>query len=377
MAPSATSLGEHTSESIAEKELDHQSGGGSNVSDVSSVANNRSLSQKEDVESGVLQSGEQVPTKASADVNIEQHEEDVVDWDGDDDPEHPYNMPFWRIVINSVVLSILGFLSPLSSSILAPAVNQVMEEFQVESELLEPFVVSIYTLALAFGPMIWAPLSEIYGRLWIYHITNVGFIAFTVACAVAPSMSSLLGFRFLAGLFGSCIITNCGGSFADMLPAEKRGVVMSFFILGPILGPIIGPVGGGFLATKMGWRWVFWLVAIVAGLVAVMMLLFSRETYGPVILQRRAARLRKETGNPRLHAKNRYGLSPWAVVRHDIVRPFRLLIRSPISIVCALYMAFVYGILHLLITSISQVYQETYGFAPNISGLAFLGLGIG
>lgn len=115
MAPSATSLGEHTSESIAEKELDHQSGGGSNVSDVSSVANNRSLSQKEDVESGVLQSGEQVPTKASADVNIEQHEEDVVDWDGDDDPEHPYNMPFWRIVINSVVLSILGFLSPLSS----------------------------------------------------------------------------------------------------------------------------------------------------------------------------------------------------------------------------------------------------------------------
>lgn len=168
-----------------------------------------------------------------------------------------------------------------------------------------------------------------------------------------------------------------GGSFADMLPPEKRGVVMSFFIMGPILGPIIGPIGGGFLAAKMGWRWVFWLVAIVAGFVAIMMLIFTKETYGPVILHRRAARLRKETGNPRLHAKNRDGLSPWAILRHDIVRPFRLLIRSPISIMCALYMAIVYGILNLLITSISQVYQETYNFAPNISGLAYLGLGIG
>ncbi|KAF3058488.1 Conidial yellow pigment biosynthesis polyketide synthase [Daldinia childiae] len=363
MALSVTSLGEQTSESIVEKELDDQPG--------------ERGSQNVDVESGVVPSSDQLLTKESPDDSTEQREENVVDWDGDDDPDHPYNMAHWRIVISSIVLSIQGFLSPLSSAILAPAVNQVMEEFQVESDLLEAFVVSIYTLALAFGPMIWAPLSEIYGRLWVYHITNLGFIAFTVGCAVAPSMSSLLGFRFLAGIFGSCIITNSGGSIADMLPPEKRGLVLSFFIMGPILGPIIGPVGGGFLATKMGWRWVFWLVAIVAGFVAIMMLLFSKETYGPVILERRAARLRKETGNPHLHAKNRDGLSPWAILQHDIVRPFRLLMRSPISIICALYMAVVYGTLNLLITSISQVYQETYGFAPNISGLAFLGLGIG
>ncbi|OTA99700.1 hypothetical protein M426DRAFT_16165 [Hypoxylon sp. CI-4A] len=377
----ATSLGEHASDSVAEKTLDdHPGRQGSRLIHSSSIIQPSDISeasQNVDVENGVTQSDSQSATKTSLDGGAEQHEADVVTWDGDDDPEHPYNTPSWRIVINSILLAILGFLTPLSSSILAPAVDQVMREFQVESDLLESFVVSIFTLALAFGPMIWAPLSEIYGRLWVYHITNVAFIAFTVACAVAPSMSSLLGFRFLAGLFGSCVITNSGGSFADMLPPEKRGVVMSFFIMGPILGPIIGPIGGGFLAAKMGWRWVFWLVTIVAGFVAIMMLLFTKETYGPVILQRRAARLRKETGNPRLHAKNRDGLSPWAILRHDIVRPFRLLIRSPLSIICALYMAIVYGTLNLLITSISEVYQETYGFAPNISGLAFLGLGIG
>lgn len=194
----------------------------SNISDASSIGDNRSPSQNADTESGVPQSGDQFPTKVSPGDGAGQHEEDVVGWDGDDDPEHPYNTPLWRIVINSILLSILGLLSPLASSILAPAVDQVMKEFQVESDLLESFVVSIYTLALAFGPMIWAPLSEIYGRLWIYHITNVAFIAFTVACAVAPSMSSLLGFRFLAGLFGSCVITNKGARSQTCCPRRSE-----------------------------------------------------------------------------------------------------------------------------------------------------------
>ncbi|KAI1734863.1 major facilitator superfamily domain-containing protein [Xylaria scruposa] len=301
----------------------------------------------------------------------------VVGWDGDDDPEHPYNAPRWRIYVNAILLSILGFLVPLSSAIVAPATGQVMAEFNTTSDLLEAFVVSVFVLALAFGPLIWAPLSEIYGRLYIYHGTNLGFILFTVACALAPSLSSLIGFRFVAGFFGSCIIANGAGSFTDMMPPQRRGVFMSLYILGPILGPIIGPVGGGFLSAAIGWRWVFWLVAILAGFVAVAMLAFTQETYAPAILQHRVNCLRRETGNNRLLAKNQKDLSAWAILRHGIVRPMKLLVLSPISLICSLYMAIVYGILNLLFTSISQVYQENYNFAPNISGLAFLGLGIG
>jgi multidrug resistance protein len=272
-----------------------------------------------------------------------------------------------------------------------------MAEFHSTSELLEAFIVSVFVLGvgeaggvgslnqfttdlcaqLAFGPLIWAPLSEIYGRLYVYHGTNVGFIVFTIACAVAPSLSSLIGFRFVAGFFGSCIIANGAGSFADMMPPQRRGVFLSLYILGPICGPVIGPVGGGFLSAAKGWRWVFWLVAIVAGFVATMMLVFTRETYAPVLLQRKVNRLRRETGNTRLSAKNTNALSPGAVLRHAIVRPMKLLALSPIGLICSLYMAIVYGILNLLFTSISQVYQENYDFAPNISGLAFLGLGIG
>ncbi|KAI1810484.1 MFS general substrate transporter [Poronia punctata] len=305
------------------------------------------------------------------------HDETSVGWDGDNDPEHPYNQPRWRIMTTGILLAVLGFLVPLSSSIVAPASGEVLAEFNTTSELLEAFVVSIFVLGLAFGPMIWAPLSEIYGRLWIYHGTNLCFILFTIACALAPSMSSLLAFRFLAGFFGSCIVANGAASFADMMPPQRRGVFMSLFVLGPICGPVIGPVGGGFLSAAKGWRWVFWLVTIVAGFVAIMMVILCRETYAPVILQRKVNRLRRETGNTKLVVKDQKQDSAWDILRAGIERPLRLLLLSPVGLICSLYMAIVYGILNLMFTSISQVYQETYGFAPNISGLAFLGLGIG
>ena len=136
---------------------------------------------------------------------------------------------------------------------------------------------------MAIGPLLLSPLSEIYGRLIIYHISNVGFVAFSVACAVAPSLETLIVFRFLEGCFGSCGVTNAGASIADMVPEERRGKYLAAVSAGTLLGPILGPVIAGFLITAKGWRWVFWLVTIVSGAMSIVMLLLGRETYHPVI----------------------------------------------------------------------------------------------
>lgn len=96
---------------------------------------------------------------------------------------------------------------------------------------------SVYILGFAAGPLVIAPLSEMFGRVPIYNICNVLFVVFTVACAVAPSMSSLIAFRFLAGCFGIAPITNGGGTIADIMPPEKRGSAMSIWAIGPLLGP--------------------------------------------------------------------------------------------------------------------------------------------
>jgi len=132
---------------------------------------------------------------------------------------------------------------PLASSIFAPSIDQVMREFHSTNEQLASFIVSVYLLGYCFGPLVIAPLSEMYGRLPLYHICNVLFVAFTVACAKAPNLGGLIAFRLLAGLAGSCPLTIGAGSLADMISKEKRGAAMSSWALGPLFGPVIGPIG--------------------------------------------------------------------------------------------------------------------------------------
>lgn len=304
-------------------------------------------------------------------------EANVVWWNGPDDPENPYNWPTWRKVTNCTLISAMTFITPLGSSIFAPGVPQLMIEFGSPSPELAAFVVSVYVLGFAAGPMLVAPLSEIYGRNIVYHFCNVCFIGFLVGSALAPTLGALIAFRFLSGVFGSCPLTNGGGSIADMIKQEHRGAAMAAFSIGPLLGPIIGPVAGGFLADAKGWRWVFWVLVIVSGFFAVVMFIFARETFAPVILQKRVDRLRKETGNDLLRSKLDAGLSPTDHLKRGILRPIKMLIYSPICIIFALYVAVVYGYLYLMFTSITEVFMKNYGFSASKVGLVYLGLGIG
>lgn len=144
----------------------------------------------------------------------------------------------------------------------APGIPQVLRDFKTDSNTAATFVVSIFVLGFAFGPLIIAPLSEMYGRVIIYHVSNVFFVTFTICCAVAKNMDMLMAFRFLSGFAGVATITCGGGTIVDMMPPEKRGGAMAIWSFGPLLGPIIGPVCGGFLIEASSWRWVFWLITL-------------------------------------------------------------------------------------------------------------------
>lgn len=131
----------------------------------------------------------------------------------------------------------------------------------------------------AFGPLLCAPMSELYGRLIVYRVTTVLFIIFTIACAFAPSLNSLIAFRFLAGSAGSAPLVLGSGTIADCYPREQRGTAMAVFSMGPLLGPVIGPVAGSFLSQDAGWRWVFRLIAILSGVVGLVGLYISSLSF--------------------------------------------------------------------------------------------------
>lgn len=137
----------------------------------------------------------------------------------------------WGIL---AVLSFLTLVTPLGSSMFAPGVPQVMRDFDNTSTTLATFVVSIYILGFAFGPLFVAPSSEMLGRMPVYHCGNVLFVLFTIGSALSKNMGMLIGFRFLQGLAGSTPITIGGGTIADCMPVENRGRAIAIWSMGPL-----------------------------------------------------------------------------------------------------------------------------------------------
>jgi hypothetical protein len=179
--------------------------------------------------------------KGSAETTADGSEDpNIVWWDGPDDPHNPMNYSRFLKLGTIGVVSAICFVTPLASSMFAPGVPQLMLEFESSNAELAGFVVSIYILGFAIGPLLFAPLSEIYGRLPVYHVCNILFIVFTIACARSTNLNMLIGFRLLAGTFGSAPLVNGGGSIADIIVQEKRGGAMALFAMGPIVGPISG-----------------------------------------------------------------------------------------------------------------------------------------
>ncbi|EXJ66736.1 uncharacterized protein A1O5_09931 [Cladophialophora psammophila CBS 110553] len=303
----------------------------------------------------------------------------LVGWDEpeDKDPANPLNwkpLRKWGII---AVLSSITFLTPLASSMFAPGVPQVMSDFDNDSSILATFVVSIFVLGFAIGPLLLAPLSEMIGRTVVYHVCNVGFIGFSVACALATNMDMLVAFRFFAGFVGVAAITCGSGTIADMIPQKERGRAMAAWSMGPLLGPILGPVAGGFLVQAKGWRWSFWVIAICAAAVTVAAFLVLRESYAPVLLARKARELRKKKGNPLYRSKLDNGEPQKQLWARSLVRPAKMLLLSPIVSLMSVYVAVMYGVLYILFTTFTFVYQDQYGFSASSAGLSFLGAGIG
>jgi len=162
---------------------------------------------------------------------------DTVFWDGPDDPENPMNWSPKLKIFNVVQVSAWTLLTPLASSMVAPGTLDILTDFNSTNITLGSFIVSIFLLGYTVGPLIIAPLSEMYGRIPLYHACNALFVVWSIACAFAPNLGALLAFRFFQGAVGVCPLTIGSGTISDLIPNEKRGKYMSMYSIGPLLGP--------------------------------------------------------------------------------------------------------------------------------------------
>lgn len=164
---------------------------------------------------------------------------------------------------------------------------------------------------------------------------------------------------------------------------------MGVYTLAPILGPVIGPIAGGFIAQKTTWRWVFWSSSALAAGIQAVGLIWLRESHVPTILKKKRDRLVKETGNDQLYIDPTYintnvntnpqGLPPTLLrsISTALVRPARLISTQPIIQVIALYMAYLFGVMYLVLVTFPDVWSEVYGETLGIGGIHYISIASG
>ncbi|KAG2110960.1 MFS polyamine transporter [Suillus discolor] len=320
--------------------------------------------------------GELLATTNNADVLI-------VDWDGPDDPQNPKNWSYRRKWAATIIISSFTFISPVSSSMIAPATGQVASAFGIDNDVMLALTTSIFVLAYAMGPLFLGPLSEIYGRSRVLQLANLWYLVWNLVCGFAQSESQLLAFRFLAGLGGSAPLSIGGGFLGDCWQPHERGRAVAIYSLAPLMGPVVGPITGAWVAQYSTWRWVFWSTCIVDAVIQIIGMFALQETYAPVLLERKAERIRRSMDAEKAPYREIRTVfegqdRSWqAIMAKSLSRPFVLFAHEPIVQLLGVYMAYLYGTLYLFLTTMPSIFQGTYHQSVGISGLHYAALGIG
>ncbi|KAL1707414.1 major facilitator superfamily domain-containing protein [Schizophyllum commune] len=296
----------------------------------------------------------------------------------DNDPENPQNWSRLKKWYLTMFGGVLVLNATFASSAPSGVIMQMMEEFTFSREVAT-LTIALFVAGYCVGPLFWGPLSESYGRRIPFIVAFFVYTCFQVGCALSPNTASIIIFRFLGGTFAAAPLTNSGALISDIWDARTRGKALAMFTLAPFAGPSLGPTVAGFMnVAGLSWRWVFWVLTIFAGTCLILIIFTVPETYAPVILKRKAERLRKETGDDRYYALIETNkISFTKRLEHIVARPFRIMFTEPMLLAVTIYMSFIYGCVYLLFEAYPIVFSEGHHFNTGISGLMFLPILVG
>lgn len=133
------------------------------------------------------------------------------------------------------------------------SLTQLAEDLGIRSTFVVQLISSLLRLVLMVGPLVIAPMSEVYGRRVTLQDANVFFLLFALRCGFTRSESQMIAFCILSGLGGCTPQALSGSVIQDLLSPEERGIAVALYSLAPLLGPTLGPLTGGFVAEHTSW----------------------------------------------------------------------------------------------------------------------------
>ncbi|RAL07667.1 MFS transporter [Aspergillus homomorphus CBS 101889] len=271
---------------------------------------------------------ERMPSRSADDSKMTS---DLVCWDGDEDSKRPSNMSTFRKYVITINLGLITFCVTFASSVFSTATTVTAKEYGVSEEVMI-LGTSLFVLGFALGPMIFGPLSELYGRRTPLFIGFLVFAIFQIPVAVAQNLQTIFICRFLEGVFGSSPLAIVSGNLADMFDPVQRVIAVAVFAASIFIGPVAGPIVGGF-----------------------------------------AKRLRFHAKNWAFHAPaEAQSTEPRDIFERYLLRPILMLFQEPILLLVTLYMGFIYGFLYLCFEVYPIAFQEVREWDAGVGELPFL-----
>ncbi|KAI6153928.1 major facilitator superfamily domain-containing protein [Pisolithus tinctorius] len=293
--------------------------------------------------------------------------------------ERPYSIytpaERWFIV---VMASVAALFSPLAAMTYMPAIPVIATDFHKSVELIN-LTVTVYMVFQGISPVFWGTLADYVGRRPIFLSC---MLVLTVACiGLASTPTSdywlLLMLRCVQAAGSASTVALGAGVIGDIATRAERGSFFGLFSVGPLFGPTFGPVIGGVLTQTLGWRWIFWILAIASALCFVALLVFFPETLRQLVGDGSVLPSRFYRPLVPLVGHGRRGMTTERPPRVPFVNPLRIL-TYPDVLALLLFNAVQYAVFYAIIATISTIFQSTYSFLNETeTGLCFLASGLG
>ncbi|OAL30910.1 hypothetical protein AYO20_08495 [Fonsecaea nubica] len=258
---------------------------------------------------------------------------------------------------------------------MAPGVQDISRALDLNVETTQ-LSLSIFVVWYGFGPMFIAPVTDIYGRRPVWLATGLWFSIWNMVCGFSHNKSLLIVGRLLAGLGASSSFGISNPIVSDCFPPAKRGRALGIATTMPLLGPAFGPIVGGILVQAAGWRWLFWTLSIFLATILILGYWLFYESSNNTILKRKAAMLRKTTGDNRYHAAGELE-SRKAKLTRSFALPFQMLCFEPAIQIIAGYLSVNFGTAYLVMTTFASLFVDEYGFSAQAAGLQYISVAIG
>ncbi|RPD54868.1 MFS general substrate transporter [Lentinus tigrinus ALCF2SS1-6] len=295
------------------------------------------------------------------------------------DPADPKNWSRWRKRIVVFYVCALALCSAFGSSIYATTELQIRAKYNANADTASAGL-TVYVLGFSFGPLVWGPMSEIYGRKLPYMVSWPILIVMSAIDAFVDNLAVIIVFRFLTGAAAACALNNGGGIMSDLyniVDMQAQAIAISWYAASILSGPCVALVIGFFIVAYAGPN--LWALRVFFFFTIAMwpLVILLPETHGPTILAARSKKLRNE-GRPNARAAHELKhQTKGELLRIHFGRPAKMFVTEPIIQGAAVWTSLSYGIVYFFFEVYTIVFFEQHHFRLQLTGLPFIAIIIG